>query len=709
MSVNIKGQAHVATRARLMIQLGEQLISDEVAAVSELIKNAYDADATEVVLNLFNVSEGTGYIIIKDNGHGMTLQKVLSSWLELGTLSKARGKDLKPRYSEFGGRVFLGEKGLGRLSVHKLGYVTELVTRRTKEKTETKLIIDWEAFEKNDGFIGEVPVEWESTDPKVFTGSQDSGTQITIKKLHQPWTKEMLKRVQRGVMALKSPFSDLLNFNIKTIVHDKLETEIQTPDIVDLTQKATYRFEGTIDDEGSIKYNYYFERKDLAGLLREKIDFKKDIRNPDRFTKDRKPTCGSFKVKFYAWELLPADLKAVFGDSAVYREIVRPNTGVKVFRDSFRVLPYGNYDNDWLNMDQARVRHFETHISRNMTIGAIEITSEANPMLLDKTDREGLIDNEAFKDFRSLIKMAITEFEAERYKDRRKLKEMTGRTIESPYRATFSSNFAALSKVITDKAQMDGEARLQVNQLIQEAREAFDKVLLKNEQPLLVAATIGLTYMMPTHEVRRDLHEALKMLRNMQDEGIVPREKVSPIIGVLRQADDVVSGIGKLMQQSSQSESAKPEKAANTALELVRFRCERNKIDIQVISEESIIVKGTDRLITIMLLNFIDNSIYWLQRNKDGNKKIRIIIKTIEEDCLIIVSDSGPGFEDDVGVLTLPFFTRKSGGMGLGLYISERIARMNGGHLKIVSPDEIPGLLEGANIAVVMKKWETKN
>ncbi|MCL5877221.1 MAG: ATP-binding protein [Candidatus Bathyarchaeota archaeon] len=704
MTASNKGQAHIATRARLMIQLGEQLITDEIAAVSELIKNSYDADATEVVLRLDNVSESNGNITIKDNGHGMSRDKVLTSWLELGTLSKARGKNLEPRVSEFGHRLYLGEKGLGRLSVHKLGYVTELVTRRINEQTETKITLDWAAFEQNERFIEEIPIEWEETEPVMFKGVKTHGTQITIKKLHQCWSKELLERVQRGVMALKSPFSDLVNFKVDIQVNDKFATQTVPPDISQLVKKATYTFEGIINEQGKITYNYRFERLDLVGLKRVKGPFSKDLRDAKQFLNDRKPECGGFKVRFYAWELLPADIKAVFGDAAIYREMIRPNTGVKVFRDGFRVLPYGNFDNDWLNMDLARVQRFEMRISRNMTIGAIEISADSNPKLMDKTDREGLIGNDAFKDFRSLIKSAITEFEAERYIDRRKLKELTGRTIESPYRATFSSSFAALSKLITDKSQMDGDTKLQANKLISEARDAFDKVLLKNEQPLLVAASIGLTYMMPTHEVRRDLHEALKLLRELVDSEEVPRESLDPVLSVLKQADTVVSGIGKLMQQSQETEVARPVKAATTACDLLRFRCQRNKIEIELTSDSTAAVKGTDRLITIMLLNFLDNSIYWLQRNKEDNRKLKIVITERDADCLIVVSDNGPGFEDDIGVLSLPFFTRKPGGMGLGLYIADRIARMNSGHLQILAQDELPGLLPGANIAIIMKK-----
>ena len=104
-----------------MSLLGEQLITDETAAISELIKNSFDADATEVKIQLNNVSHPKfSEIIITDNGHGMSKENMLTSWLELGTISKARQEN-KKRVSEIFHRPYLGEKGLGRLAVHKIG------------------------------------------------------------------------------------------------------------------------------------------------------------------------------------------------------------------------------------------------------------------------------------------------------------------------------------------------------------------------------------------------------------------------------------------------------------------------------------------------------------------------------------------------------------------------------------------------------------
>lgn len=347
MSLVDKGLSKITARARLMLLLGEQLITDEVAAVSELVKNSYDADASKVSVKLSNVSNPTiGYIVVRDNGHGMTREKLLSSWLELGTLSKARGSDLKPRFTESGKRQCLGEKGLGRLAVHKLGLVTELVTRRVGTEVETRLTIDWSLFDNTEAFLEDIPIEWEVTKPTVFSGKNVNGTQITIRKLQRSWNSKMIEQVQRSLAALKSPFVDLSSFDIHIDIDDPEAPEVTIPDIAEIVKKATYQFTAKVDEKGVIDFTYHFERPDLPDFSRTKR-FKKDIRDPKMFSGDRLPSCGPFSIRLYCWDLSPKDLRVVFGDTGTYKELVRPNTGVKVFRDGFRVLPYGNADNDW--------------------------------------------------------------------------------------------------------------------------------------------------------------------------------------------------------------------------------------------------------------------------------------------------------------------------------------------------------------------------
>ena len=121
-------------------------------------------------------------------------------------------------------------------------------------------------------------------------------------------------------------------------------------------------------------------------------------------SEDRDPKCGKFSLKIFSWDAMPQNLKAVFGETSIYRLMIRPNSGVKVFRDGFRVYPYGNFEDDWLGLDARKIgTSFELRISRSQVIGAIEISSKTNTQLVDKTDREGLIDNDAYQDFRDLI------------------------------------------------------------------------------------------------------------------------------------------------------------------------------------------------------------------------------------------------------------------------------------------------------------------
>ena len=309
MSIVKEGQGHVAARARLMLLLGEQLITDETAAVSELVKNSYDADAENVIVTLSKPSsKDDGRIEVWDNGNGMSLDTVLSSWLELGTLSKARDADRKPRFSEDKKRIYLGEKGLGRLAVHKLGYVTELVTKPLNEKFETKLTIDWTLFEE-EGFLDEVPVKWEVREPTIFKNDPAKyprkqkcslkGTCLTITKLRREWTEDMMKDVQEKVLALKSPFVEFSDFDIKFIVDDDNAPLISIPDMANLVKKGTYTFKGTIDSEGKLKYSYRFYRPDLPDLTRVVNDKIVDVKTQPMYNEGRNPCCGEFCFKLY--------------------------------------------------------------------------------------------------------------------------------------------------------------------------------------------------------------------------------------------------------------------------------------------------------------------------------------------------------------------------------------------------------------------------
>ena len=141
----------------------------------------------------------------------------------------------------------------------------------------------------------------------------------------------------------------------------------------------------------------------------------------------------------------------------------------------------------------------------------------------------------------------------------------------------------------------------------------------------------------------------------------------------------------------------------------MKNKLDRNGIKCEIEGSDKIRAKGKENLITVVLLNFLDNSFYWLLRKKIDQRQIKVMVGDYAGRPTIIVSDSGPGFEDnDINIVTLPFFTRKPDGMGLGLYIADRIAKLNGGNLRLLSPQDFPGLLSGANIAITLQNAEGK-
>jgi signal transduction histidine kinase len=696
-----------------MVLLGEQLITDEVAAVSELVKNAYDADAKKVKLILKDVSDPTkGMIQIIDNGNGMSKDVIVNGWLELATTLKARTPEEKRRRSKKFKRPMLGEKGLGRLAVHKLGTSTEIASRARGSNKEVVLRVEWEQFEDREKYLENVPVTIEEREPEQFIPSRLGedflqGTMITVTRVRGNWNKERLTELSQKMQLISSPLSGMRNFHVELQVADPLFDSVKPVDYKLLEKNAIYTFSGNISRNGELQYDYEFRRSDYPSLCR-KVAKKQSLLDPEHFKEGRNPTCGPFKLVMYSWEGLAQDIRLVFGTAGYYEEIVRPNTGIKLFRDGFRVLPYGDYDEDWLNLNQRRIERFEKGISKNLIIGFIDISSKDNPYLVDKSDREGLIDNGQFRDFYRLVKNSLGVFENLRLVDRDALKRKAGRSKTSRIEG-FTDSIKRIQGALRDPVfeKVPYEKRKELLDLTVTARRRFEEVIEETENPLLVAAGIGITAMIPTHEARRDLQEAIKLLAHAEtvtkDE--VTLKDVNSALELLRQADDVVGSITRIQQKSAYEEQFSVTRPVELAEKLFRYRFDRQNIDYSHEFRTSFTIKGSSRLITVALLNMFDNSSYWLLRKKGPERReVKLIVDEVKGDPAIIISDNGAGIQDDLKTITMPFYTTKPNGMGLGLYICDRVAENHEARLELLSQNTVRGLLPGANIAMVFPR-----
>ena len=195
------GSAPFVPRARILKLLGGELIRDEAMAIIELVKNAHDADASRVRLDFHGVTDEHGEIRIEDDGHGMDIEVLLSSWMQPAASTKSR----RDRHYTPGGRRVLGEKGVGRFAVDRLGRYVELVSRRAGTDTEITAKFDWDEFDDETKMLSEVHSSWNERKAAYFSSS---GTLLRISELGKPWTERMFRRLCTRLQRLLSPFQN---------------------------------------------------------------------------------------------------------------------------------------------------------------------------------------------------------------------------------------------------------------------------------------------------------------------------------------------------------------------------------------------------------------------------------------------------------------------------------------------------------------------
>lgn len=384
MSTN-KLEAVFRPRARLLRLLGESLLRDEVIALIELVKNSHDADASFVEVQLHDVSDKEGKVVVRDDGSGMTLDKMLGTWMEPGTDDKHRNK-----YTPSGRRV-LGEKGIGRFAADKIAERLELVTKTKDSKKEIYAVFDWSKYDEA-VYLDQVSNHVEEREPETI---KEQGTQLTLSRLRTAWNRNMVDKLHMGLLRLVSPLRKIEGFEIRLIAEDfpALVGEMRE----DIFEMALYRIEARVNTDGKITFRLNDKETREFHFVKNK--------------KEAAPECGSFKVELYAWELTSAALQPLGIGVTKARQLIRSWSGVNIYRDLFRILPYGEQGEDWLELDRRRIEDPTVHFSRNQILGFVHITSESNTKVVDQTNREGLIQNAAYFDFRQVILQIVRRLE----------------------------------------------------------------------------------------------------------------------------------------------------------------------------------------------------------------------------------------------------------------------------------------------------------
>ena len=424
-------------------QLGEELVPDEMTALMELIKNAYDADASYVKIDINTEGVYTeeqltypthkGYIVVEDSGVGMDDTTIEKSWLTISYSNKRAGVDgIKKKTKKE--RTPLGDKGLGRLSTQRLADYCEIFTTPEGGSKRYHVAFDWREFDKVER-LSQVPVKVESTPAGI-----SKGTKLVLTNLlsTEVWKGDRLDTFKNKIVQVLTPFSEVRKFYVYVTVNgEHIDVMKKLDSILSLCQSSyEFSFDGEylnvsgvikpmklgsgnnrtvqenykafIEKDAGKKFAEYFfttKKKDKSffspvenGFIAfsKTFSFQNDMAGLASLD-GRKCNPGAFNGKIYDFALTDnfGAVTNVFDTASEYKEYVKTQTGIKIYRDGFAVQPYGFGQNDWLGLSKGQTSGSSFYGLRpENTVGYFSISEGVNIHLKDKTDRQGFVENE---------------------------------------------------------------------------------------------------------------------------------------------------------------------------------------------------------------------------------------------------------------------------------------------------------------------------
>lgn len=735
-------------RARLLRTLGEELISNEVVAAIELVKNAYDADATHVLIRFTGPLEpGKGRIEVIDNGHGMELKTVQTVWMEPATPSK-RGK---LRRTDKFKRRFLGEKGIGRFASSRLADELEVISRTKGAAKEIYGIFDWRQFDDEDKYLDQIlilweeraPVEikpggaidllWRSESEMPIAHARERGTLLRMTSLKQKWETQHFDDLRRALARLVSPkFTKKKEegkdpgFEVELALppeFSQFSSKVEPPPIL---KHPHYVVRGSVNKDGSFSINYKVLAEGIDKLLEGQFVRVKDAKGrfelrdikvteskkDDGPTETRPTECGPLDLELRVWDRdeLGNVVQRTHSTIQDVRRDLDAVAGINIYRDGFRVLPYGEPQDDWLRLDLRRVQNPTLRLSNNQIYGVVHISADSNPKLRDQSNREGLDENQALQDLRDVMAEVLSRLETLRYSARPRATTKSGKPVGGLF-AGF--DLKPLADYVAKKLPQDKK----VQELVEKTEQLFGGQL-KEIQTVLARyqrlATLGQLIDHVLHEGRQPIasinSEAALGLEDVQRAERIGGDFVTKAAGrftVIRKQGDVLAIAFRRMEPFGGRRRGRP-----TQLYLEEIIRDAFGIFADDIARLNVKTKlpRTQTLVRIdpaemqeVIINLLQNSLYWLEQVNETKREVEVTVERKAPDHVdILFSDSGPGVPPENRELIFePYFSTKPEGVGLGLSIvGEIITDYYEGSLELLRT----GPLKGANFLVTLKK-----
>lgn len=651
--------------ARVATLLGEQSVSNVIVALTELVKNAYDADASEVHLTFQDANENLN-IVVEDNGHGMTFDDLRDKWMVVGTDDK--------RFNRFSPnqRRKVGEKGIGRFAVQKLGDKLTLISRPKNSDEKITLHIDWAKYSEQgvtfDQIRNPVSVSKRENEP--------SGMTLIISDLKDEWTKPRILNLQSQLSDIVPPSWDQEEFSIVLNA-----PHVNMPDVkIDpgIFNHAAYKMECELFEDGKGKYSIFLGNKHHVSST---ADFGRLVCGPMKFTVYYFPLGPSGSDK----KLQPYVLK-----SNELRKQLQSHHGIKIFRDGFRVKPYGDPGDDWLGLNLIRLNNPTGAFSNNTLMGVVEISDDKNP-IRDTTTREGLIKNDAFYDMRTFLLKCLMILSAQRTHD---FKEEIPELYESPSMKKITNAAKRLSK--SAKTEKDRAVINTALKDIQESALEIQSQLINKTNMSFGLASLGISVAAISHEIGDSIGSILQrsqaVLQTIHGRPISHPENKKLWEETLKDILKIREFISFAAVFTSAEERQKSAVEMREIIQIVLnayesvFENQAIKVTLDI-PEELPIIEGYKVDFESVMINLVTNAIEAM-RDVRGDRKIKITCNKVGRYVAIRFSDSGFGIpKENREFVFEPLWTSKAEGTGLGLSIIHEIIEGYEGTIEITDSE----------------------
>lgn len=680
--------------------IGRELITDRITALFELVKNCYDANAQNVYIEFYNVGtkNPNSKIIIRDDGLGMTLSDIEDKWMVVGTASKRNEKFSPSPYN----RRYVGEKGIGRFAVDKLGGKVLIKTKKENEYNELNIHINWEAYEQLEN-QSQLALFTDVENSYNFTQAKEpsaQGTSIEILQVKEIWTLKDIQKIYRELTKIVSPyFPPKPPFDIYIFSNEHSDEFNNKKVVADVVDYASHSESITFDRENR---------------LQESLFFNGETKKIEKRTANYK-SFGPIKMQLYYFN---RDAKARY--NSVYKDADLKIDGVKIYRDGLITTPFAEFEDkrenkrDILGIDKKLWHGVFDKISTREIIGIVEITKEDNPQIIDATNRQNFVENKEYSDLKDFILEQLNVFAEVKKYERTERKKQIGDSLRNAEDET--SNFI---KDLDKLAQENPQIKRQIEQVkgkakkIKQSVSAGIKEKKKEEEEQARRENIYWSLMSlqdyaahVAHAVRTSLGKIKRKAEFFKDRYPDPKfEKYfkqyavdiySEMLRLNKAIDFMLSYAGADIE----FEDIDFKTLIVNLFDEYTYRFHQDDVISQINIEGSCLINCNRKFIEDIFENLIDNSLKAL-KSKKGERIIKCSSEIDDDNIVVHFSDNGYGIPVDERDKVFDIFhttTAGQGGAGLGLYIVKTRVEALKGEIEVVENEFQPN---GATFKII--------